>query len=487
MAVAAYFGFVRGYLNRYGDASQDAIPYAGRKAGRVVVLGCSIAGMSTAKALAPFFEEVLVLERDTLPSLTTDRAETLRGGAAHAPVSHLLLTSGQTILEHLFGPVLFTELLRIGCSRFDICSTMCWNFFSAWKCRAEPNTGMQCWSGSRFAYEQTIRRMLIKDTPNLKLIQQAKNATPIFTQSSPTQRAQLTGVKWHEGKEECTVNCDLMIDATGRSTNLLKWLAPIHVGGAKEEDNTWVDAGVTYTSFVCARDPNETQMQCIPAPDGRSDLPWVGLVCYEDHNIDNRRHFLMWPIEHDRYQLSLGGLNNDQCPTDWDAALEYSKGLADPSVFEVLKTLKPVQWDSASPQKSSGYLYNVPRSTKRPLERMTNFPTGLHVVGDAACCFNPVRTCSPPLHVPYGARMLVAHCSSLCLSACCLLLLSDLRPGNEHGDDRGDHAAARNQDEPAWRSKQHARAASASDPSGCGSHPRSLLVRHFRCMEPHGH
>ena len=347
--------------------------------------------MATAKALAPFFEEIVVLERDALPNLKDDRAETLRGGVAQAPLSHLLLNGGQVILESLFGPVLFSELLRIGCANFDICSTMAWNFFGAWKCRAEPGTGPMGYSGSRYAYEQTMRRVLLEHTPNVKLIQQAKNAAPIFVQSSPAQRAQLTGVKWNEGKEECTVNCDLMIDATGRSTQLLKWLAPIHVGRAKEEDNTWVDAGVSYTSFVCARDPNEKSMQCVPAPDGRPDLPWTALIVYENHDVGNQRHFLMWPIEHDRYQLSIGGLNRDSCPpTDWEGALEFSKGLADPVAHNVLQTLKPVQWDSAVPLKNPGYLYHVPRSNRRPLERMSNFPIGLHVVGDAACCFNPV-------------------------------------------------------------------------------------------------
>ena len=59
-----------------------------------VILGASIAGLLAARALAPHFERVLLLERDSLP----DKPD-YRSGTAQAQHAHILLRRGLTGLE----------------------------------------------------------------------------------------------------------------------------------------------------------------------------------------------------------------------------------------------------------------------------------------------------------------------------------------------------------------------------------------------------
>jgi 2-polyprenyl-6-methoxyphenol hydroxylase-like FAD-dependent oxidoreductase len=255
-----------------------------------------------------------------------------------------------------------------------------------WKRRLAPNDGFSVWCGSRFAYEHTLRRVLMQDTPNVRLVQQAKQVEPVFSQASPSERARVTGVRFTErGQAEKIVPCDLMVDASGRRSNIVKWLTSMHVGGAA--DTTWVDAGVCYTSFICARPPGASLP--FPAPDGRTDLPWNALMVYQDHSVGNQRHFLMYPIERDRFNVSLGGVGGEKCPTRWEDAIEFAKGLSHDCAYHLMQKLTPVE-SATSTSGFDGYLYVVPPATKRALERMTNFPLATVVTGDAACCFNPV-------------------------------------------------------------------------------------------------
>jgi flavin-dependent dehydrogenase len=65
---------------------------------QAVVIGAGMGGLAAAGALADHFEQVIVLERDTLPSEPTHRA-----GTPQARHVHALLLSGQRALSELFA------------------------------------------------------------------------------------------------------------------------------------------------------------------------------------------------------------------------------------------------------------------------------------------------------------------------------------------------------------------------------------------------
>ena len=64
---------------------------------QAVVIGAGMGGLTAAAALADFFDQVVVLERDILPSEATHRA-----GTPQARHVHALLLSGQRALSELF-------------------------------------------------------------------------------------------------------------------------------------------------------------------------------------------------------------------------------------------------------------------------------------------------------------------------------------------------------------------------------------------------
>src|SRR5215813_10262485 len=86
-----------GYYTKSSHADKPAI-----------VIGAGVSGLSAAQALANHFEEVIVLERDELPSGTAARPGTPQGKQAHG-----LLGGAIKALEELF-PGFARDLVRAG-------------------------------------------------------------------------------------------------------------------------------------------------------------------------------------------------------------------------------------------------------------------------------------------------------------------------------------------------------------------------------------
>src|SRR5690348_5479533 len=73
-----------------------------------VVLGGSMAGLCAAGALAPFFDEVVVLERDELPHEAEHRR-----GVPQSKHPHFLLNAGRKAIDALF-PGFEADLIAAG-------------------------------------------------------------------------------------------------------------------------------------------------------------------------------------------------------------------------------------------------------------------------------------------------------------------------------------------------------------------------------------
>jgi hypothetical protein len=75
---------------------------------RAVVIGAGLGGLSAARVLADYFDEVIILDRDELPD---DAAP--RPGVPQGKHPHRLLGGGLKALENLF-PGFGNELMRAG-------------------------------------------------------------------------------------------------------------------------------------------------------------------------------------------------------------------------------------------------------------------------------------------------------------------------------------------------------------------------------------
>ena len=335
-----------------------------------VVIGGSLAGLCAARALVDHVEQVTVVDRDRFPD-----GPRVRSGVPQAHHLHVLITSGQRALDRLF-PGLVAELHELGAVPVAAPTDVLYLSATGWRERFPATHGLV--GASRELIDWTAQRRLLADGRVRFLA--AREAVGLLPGDGGDAVAGVELRSRDGGAGIERLAADLVVDASGRSSRTPEWLAALGYG---RPDESRVDAGLGYAS----------RRYVLPA--GVAD-GWKNILLMPKPPQTSRGGVL-YPIENDRWMVTLGGLGDDLPPTDEAGFLDFARGLRSPVLYEAIKDAVP---------DSPIHGFRRTSNHRRHYETMARWPNGFLVVGDAACAFNPV----------YGQGMSVAAQNAVVLA-----------------------------------------------------------------------
>jgi 2-polyprenyl-6-methoxyphenol hydroxylase-like FAD-dependent oxidoreductase len=319
-----------------------------------------MAGLLAAHALADHSDLVTIVERDSLPAYPENRPGAVQGRHAHA-----LLARGQQLLEAMF-PGFTEEIAAAGARTGDVLRVSRLHFGGH---RLQPATsGLTVISASRALLEHHVRSHVL-GRPEVEILD-GSDVVGLVTDVTGSSVGGVRLVSRSGGRVEETLDADVVVDATGRTSRSPTWLGELGVA-PPPEDRIAVD--VTYATRRYRMDAasldGDLAVICAPTP----AAPRMGGLAL---------------LEDDVGMLTVGGLCGDRPRLDPDGFTDFARSLAVADIAAAVTAAEPLD---------DPIVHRFPASTWRHYDR-SHLPSGFAVIGDGVCSVNPI----------YGQGMTIA-------------------------------------------------------------------------------
>ena len=343
----------KAYLTDFIVKSSTSIMRNAQPLKRAIVIGGSIAGLLSAKVLSNCFEEVVIIERDVVARSPAERV-----GVPQSPQPHILLTQGYRLLND-FVPSLKKDLLAAGAVPIDWGRDFQTFAFGNWCATTNESTGLESFSCTRPLLEAVIRQ-------HVEQISNIRRLSPFRVEALVGDRSKVTGIRCRRSKsktDERTIDADLVVDASGRSTNALSWLEAI---GAAVPEREVVDAQLGYAT------------QRYRIPDSWAEQWKVLLITHQPPQLTKLGYLAR--VENNELIATLGGYCQQHPPLEQDEFLAFAQQLPSSRFYEIISHLSPVSTVKAY-RATANRLYHY--------ERLETIPNGFIAIGDSVCALCP--------------------------------------------------------------------------------------------------
>ncbi|MGW0176900.1 FAD-dependent oxidoreductase [Rhodococcus sp. NPDC003322] len=332
-----------------------------------VVIGAGVGGLVAARVLSEFYHRVTVVERDALPTDPVPRKCVPQGRHAH-----VLLARGADAFDDLF-PGFTSDLISRGAPTGDAGETF--RVVLDGQRHLSSHAGVRAVGASRPLIEWQLRDR-VRALPNVSV---AESCAAVDLTGDQSGR-RVTGVTVRQASRYVAVDADLVLDASGRSSQTQPWLESF---GCPRPPEDRLSIGLAYATRHFRRDPAQLAGALGVAVGATPDLPRGGVILAQEEGA---------------WVTTVTGYAHDEPPLDPDGFAAFAATLPAPEFGRFVAEAEPLD----EPVR-----YRIPTTVRRHYEALP-LPERYLPFADTICCFNPV----------YGQGMSVAGAQALALRRC---------------------------------------------------------------------